>query len=775
MNFRLIARAALMLILLGALYPVPSARAQASVSLTATAAFEGNYVPGTWLPITARIENSGTALSAVLAAELPGATIRHIVPVELAGGAQKQVVIYVAMDQSVREVRVSVEQDGSILAEQTLAVRPRSDERMLGLLSGDGLSLSLPRREDLPSQPFTVVSLSPADLPDQVAGLSGLGVLLANNVPPDSLSEAQRGALLAWVNAGGHLFIGGGAADALSGWLPSELQAATTDAQATIDDGPLGELADATGPGPLSGVQLTPLPGGVSVGAAPTPAWVTRSFGQGLVTQFAFDPAAPAMEAWESAPSFWDAILQPTFRVSTLFGQQTNIDVIQEQMLAGTLTALPTIPQPPVDMFFLLLVMYTVLIGPALALFLRRIDRQAWSWLLVPLIAVSSGLLLFTLAISLRTSDKVVSQVSLVEELGNGQARIRTLIGALAPQDQALITRVSPGAITRPVREISGLYGDIGGVSGDLIQQSDQMTLSIKPWKLQGVLIEQQQTMRSMVATIQIGEQGSQIEVINRGGETLRDVVAIYGGRVLLLGNIAPDEQRSGRWAPNQSIAPDRIAIIGQIFADEVAAANRPGQAANRHIELQIAMVNAALYHGGSDIETEPLVLGWVDGSPLKTEVDAPRAAQQSLTLLTMRPEVQVSGPISLPEGWLIPDPTLNQSNACSSNNLIGVRANPAPVTIIMRLPNDLGPLRASALTLTIDSSERWPNAGITTEIYDWAKETWVAQSFDGPGEFEVGDPATYLSEGRLQIRLSGTIERAGCIVATARVQGAMP
>lgn len=775
MNHRALARIALLIALLAISLPARAARSQAGISLTASAAFDGNYVPGAWLPISASIENAGPAADVIVSAELPGATARQALPLELAGGAQKQVVLYVAMDQSVREMRVAVERDGAAIAEQTIALRPRVDERMLGLLSGAELSLALPRREDLTSQPFTAVQLTAADMPAEAVGLSSLSILLVQGLPPESLSAAQLDALLAWVQAGGHLVIGAGDAAAINGWLPDQLIAATPGGDASIDADPLAALAAAPGPGALQGVRLAPLPGGVAAGPAEAPAWVSRSFGHGLVTQLAFDPGAPELSRWAAAPSFWSALLQPALLVGTPFGTQSSVDFVQEQLLAGALTALPSIPQPPVNLFFVLLVIYTLAIGPLLALFLRRIDRQSWSWLLVPVISISSGLLLLTLAIGMRTSDQIVNQISLVEDLGDGQTRTRTLVGALSPQGQSFSTQVPAGAITRPLREIAGLYGTISGVSGDLLQQSNQITLSVEPWRLQGILLEQQLPIEGLASAITISDQGVQIEVTNRGNQILRDVAAIYGSRVLLLGDVRPGEQLNGRWAANQPLVSTSDDIIGQIFADEVAAANRPGQAANRRTEIQVAMASAALYGADTSAAAGPLVLAWIDRSPLEAQVDAPRAAQQSLTLLTTRPQVQASGTIGLPEGWLALDPALSQRSTCTSDSQTGVRANPAPATLAMRLPDALSPLQADMLTLTLDSSERWPSAGVTVEIYDWGQSKWVNLPFDGPGDLEVPSPRPYLAEGRIQVRLSGSIERAGCIFATARVQGTMP
>ncbi|NTV63610.1 MAG: hypothetical protein HGA65_08755, partial [Oscillochloris sp.] len=141
------------------------AQEQATITLSATPAFAGNYTLGTWLPITVDITNTGMALSAVLVADLPGSQTRYTQLVDLPGGGQRQFVLYVAMEQMAHEVLLTIEQDQAVLARQKLTVRPRSDERMLAILARTDPHIALPQREDLQSSPFTSLHISPADLP----------------------------------------------------------------------------------------------------------------------------------------------------------------------------------------------------------------------------------------------------------------------------------------------------------------------------------------------------------------------------------------------------------------------------------------------------------------------------------------------------------------------------------------------------------------------------------------------------------------------------------
>ena len=788
MKIRVFVRMLLLLACAATLLYAPLARSNGVIDLVATPAFEGNYVPGTWLPITLSITNNGPPVSAQISADLPGTGgVRYVQDRQLAGGEVQRVVVYVAMEQAVRELHLAITAGDSVLADQTLAVRPRSDERMLGIVANTDPHLTLPRRENLASSPFTTVQIAPADLPDRAAGLGSLGMLLINAVPPDSLSAAQINALRAWVHAGGHLFLGGGPeAKATEAWLPSDLRAATVGAAIQLDDAPLKELAGAAGPGSLPAVILAPLSGSISAGAGQGPAWVTRPFGNGKITQLAFDPGIPTIRNWAAASAFWNAILQPAILVNTPFGGQTSADHIQEQILAGTLSALPTIKQPPVDLLFVVLVIYTFLVGPILALGLRRIDRQAWSWLMVPVLAICFGLLFMAFALTLRAKDQMITQVSLVEDIGSDQARVRTFVGAFASQPQTFAVSLPAGVLSRPVRGTSGLYGSVSGVSGDLAQESGSLAMKVNAWQLQGVAVDQQLALPSLAASVVIDSQGERIEVQNTTGLRLRDVVAVYGERVLRLGDIEPDDHVSGHWMPNQ----DSGASIGSlIFADEVADANRPGQVSDRQIQIQQALISAAVNRGPASSDIGPLVLAWIEpplpakdapssdkvSLPFDVTVAAPNAAYEHLNMLISHAKIMSSGSITLNAGWLRADPALSQRSACRGSTGVGIAASPAPAEITLRLPDDLTPIRANTISVTIDSSNTWPNAGITTEAYDWEKRAWVAQSFDGPGELKVANAGPYLREGRLRLRLSGPIDRAGCLSVNAKLQGTIP
>lgn len=755
----------------------PSAlQAQEGLQLEAQVAFAGNYTPGTWLPVHVSLRNDGPPRTVLVAATTPGASVRNVQPVELPAGAAKEITLYVALDQETRLLRLSVEQAGVVLVVQEFELRPRSGERMLGLLVGQDPQLRLPRRQDLAEQPFNSFLLELERFPERAAGLSSLGMLLLHDLPSETLRPDQHAAILAWVHAGGHLILAGGlAAPRTLAGLPPALLPASFGAAQMITDLPLAALAEAAGPGPLNGIQLLPVPGARVVGPADAPAWVSNVVGRGQVTQLAFDPAQPALANWAAAPSFWDQLLRPAVLVRSSVGLQTSVDALQEQIITASLASLPAIQLPPTDLIFLILAIYAVLIGPGVALLLRRADRQTWAWLVVPLGGLAVAGLTLAIASTLRPDQRLVTRATLVEQIAPDQARTRAFVSGFAPQAQRLPLTLSDTALTRSLRVTGGNFSAVEGVSGDLNQFSATGELDLAAWRVQGLLADQLTALAGFQASITVVDATLQLELVNAGDQPLRDAVAVFGEQVIALGSLAPGEQRRARWPSGfAAAAPTGAAISTLVLRDELADGRRPGQAPPRELLVREALINAAVVRSDTLTDEGPLVLAWLERSPLELQVQGP-AAQQATTLLVLRPSISGSGPLSLPRGWLRPDWASLENSRCFSGQGSGIAARPTPVSVALRLPAGLATMRADEVTLLFESERRWPNAGVTTEIYDWAAERWVEFTFEGPGELRLAPATPYLRNGELRVRLDGQIGAAECLYVSAQLQGALP
>lgn len=760
----------------------PPLQAQAPTQFTVTPAFEGNYVPGTWLPLQITLRNDGPAFTALVAAQLPNSISRYTLPVELPQGAQKVVTLYVAMEQETRSLLVTLERsDTASIIQQSVDVRPRRGERLLGVATGQTLVLSLPRRQDLQRLPFVSIDLPLADLPDQAEGLSSLTLLLLADVATETLTEAQQRALVGWVARGGHLVIGGGsgAQRTLAG-LPETLRVATVGETGALDTGALGAFIGGPGPDALPGVTLKPLPTATVFGSEARPLWAQRDVGKGRITQLAFDPGHTSLREWTGTPLLWDQLLQPAFLVNGPFGPETTVDRFQEQTLTSAVGNLPALNLPPSDILFAILTIYTILIGPGVALILRRNDRQAWGWVVLPVLALSTTGIAFGLATRLRADQRVVSQVSLVEQVDSNQARARTLVGILSPQSDSFDISVAPAALTRPMRSTSGLFGAIGGAPGDYLQQTGAFSVTVARWELQGSYAEQQVAFPQLDAQILLGPEGIQAQVRNTTAQPLRDVVVAFGGQAARIGDIDPGQQERAAWpVPTEPVDEEQplpgTSLSSLVIGAELEASRRPGSVPERRLLVREALANAAVTRGPRPPDDAPVVLAWLAQSPLEIAVDAPEAATQQITLLVTRPVIRGSGAVTLPRHWLRPDPTADGNATCSGSGGTGIAAQTSPVTVTLRLPGDLAALRTTALTLTLESERTWPNAGVTTELFDWNRQRWIDINYDGPGNTRVPEPEPFVRNGVLRMRLSGTINEANCLFVQAQPAGVLP
>ena len=126
--------------------------------------------------------------------------------------------------------------------------------------------------------------------------------------------------------------------------------------------------------------------------------------------------------------------------------------------------------------------------------------------------------------------------------------------------------------------------------------------------------------------------------------------------------------------------------------------------------------------------------------------------------------------------GWLALDPAANAGASCiTAGGATGVQPSALPFTLTLALPAGLTTLVPSKLALTLVGDKKWPNAGVPTRLFNWQTGRYDEQNFDGPGDLLVNQPERYMRGGRVLVQLDGRIAEAGCVLASASVEGAVP
>jgi hypothetical protein len=795
----------LLLVLLGlagmpGILPALPAQSQASdppgaadIDMQVAPAFEGNHVPFTWLPLAVALRNDGPDFDGQLVATIPNDPNRYTLAVEMPRGAQRALTLYVPMGDNTRSLLVQLQaapaaSDSAaaaapaVLASTEIDVRPRRGERLLGIIAAQPPALNLPLRQDMQQndRPFVVFPMSFARLPDQAAGLRSLTLLLLTEPTSEALSPAQQQALLGWVAGGGHLVLGGGpAARQINAGLPAELRAAEIGDRRELDGTALRALAAAhagrsaaalAALPALDAVELEPLADAVARGGDETPVLVQRAHVNGLVTQLAFEPGLPTLQDWEAAPHFWDAVLQPAPVHASAQQDGLGLALQRQQTLSNAVSHIPTSNLPWAAPLFALLALYVALVGPGLALLLRRLDRHVWGWVLLPTLALTFGVLAFALASVLRADQRIASQVSLLEQVGAQHMHAQTQTMFLSPEAEQLTLDVAPDALVRPLLPLSSIFGPVNGVVGSFSQQADTLPIAVSRWSLEGVLAEQIIAQPGVEAQIVLDDSGIRAVARNTSDQPVRDVAIAYQRQIARLGDLAPGAEASVPW-PQPANSTEWPAPPGTALS----ALLLPG-ASTRTEQARVLLVDAATM-GGSAANDGPLLLGWLADTPLSLLPTQAAGARQQITLLVARPEIRGASQaeLHLPVDWLRPDPASDGRVPCFVNGVQGIALQPAPITLTLRLPPELGRLQASEMTITMESSNPWPNTGVTTELFDWDAQEWVDTNFDGPGDLRLRDAAPFLDEGRVRLRLSGRINEANCLFARATVNGRLP
>ncbi len=765
----------LLLLALLAVAPLPTqAQPDAPVQLIVEPAFRGYYSPSAALPLRITMQSNAAAELTLVATE-PGSPTRFTQTVSLSANQPSTTTLYLYPTQPITTVQVLVERAGRPLLQQDVAVVPTNG--LVGVLLAEPRlpPLALPTATPV-SMPPIVVPIIPAEMPEHIDGLANLAVLLVPDVPPASLTAAQQATLLGWLWQGGHLITGGGgAAEQTVAWLPNSLSQARPSTPTTLDTTALAQ-PDLSAPPPLSGVVLEPPIGSTVVGDPDAPLWVQTAIGRGQLTQLAFEPGLAALNSWAGAPQIWAALLQPApfLREPGGSASSVNLDLRAQQLAAmsGVLPA-PSVPVPlPVWGVLLLYLLCTT----GLAAWLMHRELVPLLWTTLPLLALLFTGIGFGLAWAVRPDTRLSSAATLLEQITPGYVLQTTSLGMSVPTTRTQTLLLQPATLIKPHRPATTSNAiPIIGFAGDLAQ-GERSSVLASGAAITGATSRWIANSKGIEAYLEITGDEITANIRNTLDQPLRDVVVAYGAQVITIDEIAPSETASVVWAyrygqREPSPPPDGIGLLTTLLGDDfdAYAALSPNERA------YINLVQAALSRGVGLADPGPWLFARIDTPPARVQIEPPPPSQTSNTMLVVRPQIQATGEIALPTGWLRANLEAANTQQCQLGDLRGIQAQVTPVTLQFQLPPALTPLAPTALTLYLEGERRWPTSGVRAALYDWQAATWIAVDYDGPGALVVAEPARYMQNGQVQLRLDGRINEVRCIFATADVQGRMP
>ncbi len=799
-----------------------------SIVLRATAAYDGIYRIGSWLPIHTTVQNSGTDTSVAVRVQVPnGATFATTL--DLPSGAHKSVTTHVFIPTFVRNLTVNVVNSGdapgnarhAVLAQENLTLDPQPTHKLiLATIAGDGMhTLQIPHTLTSDT-PITTIPLTLQNLPEQVTGFSTFDTLVLNDVPTLELTDAQRRALTDWVLQGGHLLLAGGAGAprTLEG-LPAALRPLQVQETQPVQlGGGLGEIPVARGT-PMEGMPppyqrsstLLPQAGPQPGGASAPPLLLEQMVGNGRVTFCAVALNDPVLLAWSEQERFWsDLLRQPQMQNPFLGSPDMPIETFTEGNFAASLTRLPSLELPSLVTLGILLLLYILLVGPLAYLVLRRLDKQALGWVIVPLITLIFAIIAYGLSYTQRGGDILLNQIALIEPLNGEHARARSFVGVFSPEERNYTietTLTPPGTTTPLLRPVSlqGPWANQTNLGGTFWQQpaaaqasAHATNISIPRWSMRGIMSDDLIPYRTLSATVTLEGNTLHATITNNSSHPLQDVTLVQGNYVIRLKDMAAGEQHTtDALVMRESDIPQEQRFqhspLSYLIYEEQAGLNITSprfQPPPPDIQQRMALLDA-VYPYERNRTMQPLIIAWADDTPLDASIPGQRVEQQQLALITFQPDLHIaSNPVSLGTGWFRRrfegTGVTNMNNTsvlCMGGNgagisLMDIELVPEGVTEILHLPPELAGLQPDTLTLHLITDGERPEE-LVVDLFDWQSGAWVPHTLRND-RLPLDDPSRFLSRGgEIHIFFDPQRQSAeqlhGCLFLDAAVSGTLP
>ena len=558
-----------------------------------------------WFPVVCEVMNDGPTFVGVIevsSGQFGGSQERRTV-VELPTGTLKRIVIPVfssARYQSQWTVRL-LDERGRVHAEQsglTPKKQTTAGATVVGAIprTANGVPVIrqiLARGQQI--EPVTV-RLPPAILPDNPLVLEGMDTIYLNSEKAPELNVGQVNALLAWLNAGGHLVVGveqisdvnatpwlraivpcdltGMATVPIHGELQQWVRTGPSAGEArlrsrgqprTSRTNPFTDLADdaAFEKGELQVATGALRKGEAMVSAGDTPLIVTSHEGRGRVTTMLFSPEREPFHSWKNLPSFWAKLAGVAADLYT----NENFYAPGGWSIDGVFGAMidsKQIRKLPVEWLLLLLIAYLVVIGPLDQYWLKRIRRPMLTWITFPCYVVMFSLLIYFIGYKLRAGDTEWNELHLVDVLPNGEnhaeLRGRTYASIYSPVNATY--RVESQQLFSAFRgEFQSSWNGGGGAGterAEVCQNGDNFKADIfvPVWTSQLYESDWWQSA-PLPLSFTVDSEGSKwsVKVSNHCDKPFTNARLFIGGRVVDLGELPPGTDTTRKFEKEQGQA----------------------------------------------------------------------------------------------------------------------------------------------------------------------------------------------------------------------------
>lgn len=809
---RLPARIALASLLAGTALAGASIGAVAAdaVTLGVQVGYQDVVKPGEWMPVTVVAKNSGPAIDGTLELQEVlngqpgvGGFPTYQAPISLASGAVKRIRGYIIEDTTGATVRARIVQNGRMLVSQDSA-STSTTSTLIGVLSDQAISLDGFAAVHPAGVAARVVHLRADDIAESAIPLRAFDILAIDDFATDSLTTGQRTAISDFVQAGGNLLLGTGAAwhKTLAG-LSADILPMAVSSTTLVNAAELGSstVEVATGTAAKRNIWLA---------SGSHPLLLERIVGSGIVTMATFDwnqelnGSSPLLRQLLARAVFGTGGTNQNFAyaVPVGFGSQPSI-TSKSNSLTPVLGNLPSLDLPSFQLTGALVLLYVLLIGPVNYFVLGAMRRRALAWVTVPLIALIAAGGAYGTGILTKGRSVQANQVTILHlQPGWEHAYQETYTGIIAPSRgdyQASIAGsrrlISPianngggfGMTFAPVVGPGGGFGPGSGAGSIRVNvDTNGVTLpGMTAFVLSGFATETISPAPQLTAHLRLVNGALTGTIENRSSLAFTDAVLIAGDAFQTFGALKPGATAAVNLEP-------KPAAFGQptytrIYSPGFFNGPQPNQQTEAQREnyaktqiLSVLPTGASL--NGSSAPTAPLLVAWTHQPFQDITVNGSRPRSTALSAVALSLPVDHIGTGPLPAGIV-------RSRIV---DVVGDTQGGQPGILAMQsgtVTYEFAPSLASGARLTnalLNSSNQYGGKffgppGINgqpgdqtlhSEVWDWSASAWTDVAFQTSGTTAIPDSAVNPDTGLVRFRLtSNGAFTAGPITLSGKVQ----
>lgn len=742
--------------------------AQGGLTMAVAGGFDGYARADAWIPIYVTLANEGADVDGQIQVSATDSweDLVYVQPAVLPTHSNKQFTLYAFVPSGTQQVMVRLVQGGQSLAQEKVRVEVVSGPNPLyGIVSDDpstlyhlaGLSTSGRLR-------VHVAHLGLADLPAQGRILSGIDVLILDNVDTSALDEDRRTALRGWAAAGGRLIVCGGpnaelTAAGLGELLPVSLQGSETTTDLAALGAYVGKPYDSQTPVVLT--RVTPAAPNTSVlaGTAERPLLVRRTLDQGSIDYLALDPDLEPVRTWAGNEALWQKLLDGLPQAAGAIIAYNGSGIQQG------VTNIPSLDIPSVLIVAGFLLLYVVVVGPVNLLVLKLADRRAWAWITIPILVVFFSGVAYAVGAISRGRSVIVSTASVIYTHNQSQtASVDSYVALYSPFRIARDVRL-PDNVPTVHRIIYPSYmPGTFEISELQIEQGSSIYLRDLEVDVGAVRTFSMHTLQpwagieSDLKLYSGGGKPFQIKgtITNLGEHTLTDCRIASGSQVFELPDILPSQQQAVDIpfyvSGSQSQSPTYV------LAENLLDNPSTDGTEQREYERRRNFLSAVLE--GSEIGSQPLsslssnltLFAWIDESPLPVQVVGVANKKQNTTLL-----IAPLSYTSADAGGVVLPP-----RSFSWQQIDGPPASPYEIeydqesrSYRFQLPSEASDVTMDQLFLHLDSEDTSSPVPIVS-LWNVDGGAWQRVEHLTWGTNQLTDPQQFVDEqGAIQVRVT--------------------